>query len=59
MCMMYALSCIPMYIKREECVLLSTVVSHVQVGLATPSCLFTKSADALKCISTPIVVTVL
>jgi len=39
--------------------LLSTVVSHVQVGLATPSCLFTKSDDALKYITTPIAVTVL
>jgi len=45
---------------RRMCIAINShLVSQVQVGLATPSCLFTKSAhaDALKCI--PIAVTVL
>jgi len=45
---------------RGMCIAINShLVSHVQVGLATPSCLLTKSADALKCITTPIAVTVL
>jgi len=44
---------------RRMCIAINShLVCHVQVGLATPSCLFTKSADELKCITTRIAVTV-